>query len=107
MAENLMVDLRTLSSLIVTWDAPKSTIVEAYAVSIRGLPETEQTMSGRAIRKATFDGLTAGTQYTVSVLSVSGDMTSDNLEEQFYTSKWNVFAIPYLVDFYTYVHAVC
>ncbi|KAI0235806.1 Fibronectin [Lamellibrachia satsuma] len=87
MAENLMVDLRTLSSLIVTWDAPKSTIVEAYAVSIRGLPETEHTMSGRANRKATFDGLTAGTRYTVSVLSVSGDMTSDNLEEQFYTNE--------------------
>ena len=87
MARNLTLDSRALNSLIVAWEAPVSGAVTAYAVSIQGVPRTEQTISGNAIRKAIFDGLTAGTLYTISVVSVSGDMTSDNLEEQFYTSK--------------------
>ena len=48
----------------------------------------EQTLSARANRTAVVEGLVAGQRYTVGVLSVSGDVSSDSLDEEFYTRKY-------------------
>ena len=87
MANNLRVVSRTVSSLVIAWDPPIFGNVMAYAISIQGLPGTEQTVSARANRSAVFDGLVAGRPYIVGVVSVSGDVSSDSLDEEFYTSK--------------------
>ena len=62
--------------------------VVEYNIRLRGVDGKEQTVNGSAVRKVMFDGLSAGTEYTVALVTLSGDQQSDTVEGQFYTSKF-------------------
>ena len=85
-AWNLALATITTSSLTVTWDAPIGGVT-SYSVEIDTVP-SRKTIYSSAERTATVDGLTAGTQYTVVVISVSGEQHSEPLYGTFFTSKF-------------------
>ena len=82
----------TVDSLAVSWTAP-SGAVTSYTVTVKegtAIKDTK-TVTGTT---ATFDSsaadkkLTAGTEYTIEVVSVAGVLNSDSsLSGNFYTSK--------------------
>ena len=81
-----------MDSLAATWDAPTTGGVTTYTVTLKEgstVKETAPVVSGTT---KTFNGLTAGNEYTVVVVSVIGDLnsggqSSDPVEGKFYTSK--------------------
>ena len=83
-AKNLAVSVRTVSSLTVTWDAGdgENTGFTVQLGSGKEVPATKGT-SGTY----TFNSLTAGQEYTVTVVTKSGDQTSTDLTGSFRTSK--------------------
>ena len=91
---DLTVTTATVNSLEVSWTAPTTGSVTSYTVTVKekdsaSIKETIPVDSGTA---ATFTGLAAGTEYTVTVVSVagvvsSGGQNSDPLSDNFYTSK--------------------
>ena len=81
------MDVRTVHSLTVTWDVPTSGGFTEYTMNVQENIGSEQTIQGSAPRIATFTGLTAGTQYTVELVTVSGDQLSRTMQRKFYTSK--------------------
>ena len=87
-AQNLTVLLSTVSSLIVTWDAPDVGGLTKYRVTLNG----EDTMKTQTPDKDTttvvFTGLTAGTEYTAGLVTLSGDQQSTKVEDIVYTGKW-------------------
>ena len=85
-AWNLALATITTNSLTVTWDAPIGGVT-SYSVEIYTVP-SRKTIYSSAERTATIDGLTAGTQYTVVVISVSGEQHSEPLYDSFFTSKF-------------------
>ena len=88
-AQHLMVNSRTVATLTFPWDAPVSGRVTEYKIRLLDVSWTEQTISGRATRKVIFTGLTAGAEYAVVLVAVSGDQQSETVEENFYTGKCN------------------
>ena len=82
-----------LNSLTVSWTAPSSGAVTSYTVTLKEGTITKVTKPGVTETTATFDSLTAGTKYTVEVVSVAGVLTSGGqssdslLSGNFYTSK--------------------
>ena len=85
-SQNLTVDARTVDMLLITWDAPSPC---EYIVNLEGVPGSERIIHANENR-TTFTDLAAGTQYTVVVVVVSGYQRSQQLEGQFYTSKWTL-----------------
>jgi len=89
-AKNLVATDRTVNSLTVKWDAgdgEKSGFT--ITISLAGVTGTSHTISGTDQREWTFSELeAAGTEYTVDVVTNSGDQTSKSLTETFYTSKY-------------------
>ena len=83
---------RNTSSLTVTWDAPIGGVM-SYSVEILTVPGARKSIYSNAERTATFDGLTAGTQYPIGVTAVSGDQQSEHLYDKFFTS---MYAVSYL-----------
>ena len=90
----LIVTAATVNSLAVSWTAPTSGAVTSYSVTLKdksGNPAKDpQTVTGTTT--ASFTGLAAGTEYTVTVVSVagvvsSGSQNSDPLSDDFFTSK--------------------
>ena len=69
------------------WSAPSGG-VKGYNITLDG-DVSAYTSEARDenITKATFNGLTAGTEYTVRVVTLSGDQQSETAENKFYTSK--------------------
>ena len=67
--------------------------VVEYNIKLQNVDGKEQTVNGSAIRKVMFDGLSAGTEYTVALITLSGDQRSDTVERQFYTSKFEHYCI--------------
>ena len=82
-----MTSLATANTMTVTWDAPSFGFVEKYTVEMTSATGTTVATTVANSRNATFLGLTAGTQYNVVVVAVSGDQHSRALQESFYTSK--------------------
>ena len=82
-AKNLVVNTRTLDSLTLKWDAGDGDN-SGFTVSLQGVPgkshDTDQ-------REWSFSRLTAGREYTVVVVTKSGDKTSESLTGKFTTSK--------------------
>ena len=64
-----------------------SRLLAEYRVYLTGVSGSDQIISTSATRRTTFTGLTAGTSYTVVVVTRSGDQQSDLLADTFYTSK--------------------
>ena len=73
----------TTTGLRVKWTAPAGDWT-GYKVTLDG--GNEQTL-GKDDTSVTFTGLTAGTQYTVKVVTVSAGTDTAEVTGQFYTSK--------------------
>jgi hypothetical protein len=82
---NIVVSARSPSSLAFGWDAPSGG-VEGYTVSLEGAHPAVQC--DNSTRTATFNSLSAGTEYTVRMVTLSGDQQSETVENKFYTSKY-------------------
>ena len=88
----------TVDSLVVSWTAPNGAVT-SYTVTLKEGTVTKGTKTGVTGTTATFDSstagkeLTAGTKYTVEVVSVAGVLNSggqssdSSLSGNFYTSK--------------------
>ena len=93
-ARNLRIISQTMASLALSWDPPVSGKVVEYNIRLQGVAGKEQTINGStAVRKVMFDGLNAGTGYTVALVTLSGDQQSDTVEGQFFTSKFKHYCI--------------
>ena len=76
------------SSLSVEWGIPDGSL-KGYNVTLEGddgAHPSEQRDENTA--RATFNGLSAGTEYTVRVVTLSGDQQSEPAEYKFYTSTY-------------------
>ena len=81
-----------MNSLTATWVAPTTGGGTKYTVTLKEGSTIKTTTPGVSGTTTTFNGLTAGNEYTVVVVSVIGDLssggqTSDSVENKFYTSK--------------------
>lgn len=85
-ATNLRTTTVTESKLTVEWTAPVNGVVKEYELQLKSKAVNTNTVT-RTTTSATFEGLTAGTKYTVVVISKSGVQRSRALDEDFYTSK--------------------
>ena len=86
MVENIVVPARSPSSLTFGWDAPSGG-VKGYTVTLEGADGAHPAEArGESTRTATFNGLSAGTEYTIRVVTLSGDQHSETAENKFYTS---------------------
>ena len=86
--ENLVVPTRNTSSLTVEWAAPADGEWEGYTVKLEGEGAPSTQTLDKDVTTATFTGLTAGTEYTVGVITTSGGQQSAKVEDTFYTSKY-------------------
>ena len=84
---------RTGQSLTVSWVAPDDGAVTGYRVTLVGGGTSQTQTHVQATTTTTFTGLTAGTEYTVGVVTVSGDQQSSKVEHNYYTSKLCDFVI--------------
>ena len=82
-----LTSLATANTLTVMWEALSTGFVEKYTAELKNATGTKVTTSDVKSRNTTFTGLTAGTQYNVVVVAVSGDQHSRALQEILYTSK--------------------
>ena len=83
---DIIASARSPSSLAVEWDGA-SVRVKEYSVTLEGgsnAPPAQIIKDSK--RRATFNGLTAGTEYTVRVATLGGDQQSVSSEKKFYTS---------------------
>ena len=76
-----------MNSLAATWDAPTTGGVTTYTVTLKEGSTAKETAPVVSGTTKTFNGLTAGNEYTVVVVSVIGGQSSDPVENKFYTSK--------------------
>ena len=84
--ENIVVSARSPSSLAFGWDAPSGG-VKGYTVTLTGDDGAHPAeQRDESTRTATFNSLSAGTEYTVRVVTLSGDQQSETVEKKFYTS---------------------
>ncbi|KAI0208495.1 hypothetical protein LSAT2_006817, partial [Lamellibrachia satsuma] len=83
--ENLVMPTRTTSSLTVEWAAPTDGGWEGYTVKLEGDGAPSPQTPNKDATTATFTGLTAGTEYTVEVVTTSGGQQSTKVEDTFYT----------------------
>ena len=81
-AKNLKA-MVTDESMTVTWTAATG-IVGYYEVWLKEKSDTKRNVTQP---RTTFTDLTAGKQYTVVLVTVSGDQRSITAEKSFYTSK--------------------
>ena len=86
--ENLVVPTRNTSSLTVEWAAPADGEWEGYTVKLEGDDAPSPQTPNKDATTVTFTGLTAGTEYTVGVITTSGGQQSAKVEDTFYTSKY-------------------
>ena len=84
MPKDLVVSVRTVDSLTVTWGAGAGERSE-FIVKLEG--EEEHTVTGGDTGSWQFTKLTAGHEYTVVVVTKSGTQSSDALSGKFRTSK--------------------
>ena len=80
--------MATVNSLTLTWEAPTSGGVTTYTVTLKEGDTIKYTTPDVIGTTTTFNnGLTAGKEYTVVVVSVIGGQNSQAVEADFYTSK--------------------
>jgi hypothetical protein len=87
-ANHIAVSARSPSSLSVRWDAPTGG-VKGYSIILENYDGAFQEKEhDNRTRTATYNGLTAGTEYTARVITVSGGQKSERVENKFYTSTY-------------------
>ena len=85
----LEIDSMTTTSLMVKWATPAGQLT-GYIVTLDDGSGSDKTKTpGEDETSAEFTGLTAGKEYTVRVVTMSGSAKSAIAEGQFYTSKSN------------------
>ena len=83
---DIVVSARSSSLLAVKWDGP-SVRVKEYKVTLEGDSNTHPAQIIKdSKRKAIFNSLIAGTEYTVRVVTLGGDQQSATAQNKFYTS---------------------
>ena len=88
MAENVVASARSPSWMTVVWDAPSGG-AKGYTVTLEGSDGVRPSDArDETTRTATFNGLRAGTEYTVRVVTLSGDQQNVTVETKFYTSTY-------------------
>ena len=98
-AKNLVVSERSVSSLTVTWDAGDG---ENSGFTVRLGSGTEVVVPKDATRTHRFTSLTAGQEYTVDVVTKSGDQNSDTTTTRFRTSKCLIFSSFHFKNTFTF-----
>ena len=76
--------MRSVSTLTVTWDAGADENT-GFAVKLQG--ENEHPIAAGTKGSHKFTGLTAGREYTVVVVTTSGDQRSESRTGKFHISK--------------------
>ena len=84
-ADNLSVSNSTTSSLILEWEAPAEGGLTGYNVTVEGDGKYQTQSLDNDTTTHTFDGLTPGTPYWVSVLVLTNDMKIAPLIGKYYT----------------------
>ena len=83
-AKNLAVSVRTVSSLTVTWDAGDG---ENSGFTVQLDSGTEIPVPKGTSGTYTFNSLTAGQEYSVTVVTKSENQNSDKMTKTFRTGK--------------------
>ena len=78
---NLVASSRTSDSLSFAWDAPVNCTPSGYNVTLWSVATSQPLSVDRATTSQTFDGLTAGTQYTVGIEALCEEGGRMNLTE--------------------------
>ena len=86
-AQNLTSLVSTVSTLILTWDAPGVGGLTQYRVTLDGDNTVKTQTPDKDTTTVVFTGLTAGTEYTAGLVTLSGDQQSAKVEYVVYTSK--------------------
>ena len=86
-AQNLTSLVSTVSSLILTWDAPDVGGLTKYHVTLDGDNTVKTQTPDKDTTTVVFTGLTAGMEYTAGLVTLSGDQQSAKVEDVVYTSK--------------------
>ena len=86
-AQNLTSLVSTVSSLILTWDAPDVGGLTKYRVTLDGDNTVKTQTPDKDTTTVVFTGLTAGTEYTAGVVTLSGDQLSARIKDIIHTSK--------------------
>ena len=83
--DNISVSARSPYSLTVEWDRPSSGEWDGFSVSMY---DDDGVYFNDSIEECTrtYNGLSAGTEYTVLVVTQSGGQESAVAENKFYTS---------------------
>ena len=88
--EIITLTARSPSSLAVQWSKPPGG-VKGYNVTLEGEDGAHPAeQRDEDTTSATFNGLSAGTEYTVRVITLSGDQQSEPAEYKFYTSTYKL-----------------
>ena len=76
----------TETSMTVSWNQPSGG-VSKYEVRLEEKSGSKQAITPKSTTRATFEGLSPGTRYTVVLVTVYGGQGSTTPEKAFYTSK--------------------
>ena len=76
----------TKTSMTVSWNQPSGGVGQ-YEVRLEEKSGSNQIIKSKSTIRATFNGLTPGTQYTVVLVTVYGGQRSTTPNKAFYTSK--------------------
>ena len=86
--EIINVTARSPSSLAVQWSKPPGGL-KGYNVTLEGEDgDHPAEQRDENTTSATFNGLRAGTEYTVLVITLSGDQQSETAEKKCYTGTY-------------------
>ena len=86
-AKKFTVLVSTVSSLILTWDAPDVGGLTKYRVTLEGGNTVKTQTPDKDTTTVVFTGLTAGTEYTARLFTLNVDQQSAKVEDVVYTSK--------------------
>ena len=86
-AKKFTVLVSTVSSLILTWDAPDIGGLTKYRVTLEGGNTVKTQTPDKDTTTVVFTGLTAGTEYTAGLVTLNVDQQSAKVEDAVYTSK--------------------
>ena len=99
-AVHIVLSASSSSLLTVEWGAPSGG-VKGYTVTLEG-DDGDHPAEARdeSTRSATFNGLSAGTEYTFGVVTLSGDQQSAKVQHKFSTirkcysdNQWRLWCI--------------
>ena len=77
----------TTSSLSISWGAPSGDYTK-YLLSLAEVSGSGMTVIKGSAQNAVYQSLTAGTQYTVEIITQAGDQQSTKASQIFYTSRY-------------------